>query len=381
MLPAAVDEVWEPGSRCALASEVGDAGIMLFLWCAFAACVFLVSLAVHVSTFCGIDPMEAIPGVMFIHLLIFVPFAAGIASANRAGAPQSSVVACAPRWLRIGVSMCGVYAVLNFVLFLVLSRGGSPHQINGRFVLSNHGRTMRELTEQEYHRYQAYVVRGFSGHWMLFSAASLMLLVGASRLRRGHVPVASDSIVHDRVGAVWTTRRRVVNFPKLKNPDSHPLRVAMVALIGAAAGFAVGGMKASFLPILGVLFAVFGDLLARGLVPMSRVMGSRTLLLAVVPLLILVRILAERHFGHASASPATQEALRHAYESYGREGLGLITVAAGGIICLVLGRSLNRVDGSLATWECAVAFFIIQVWICFLFGILCVAFSTVIDPN
>src|SRR5262249_54791073 len=32
--------------------------------------------------------------------------------------------------------------------------------------------------------HRAYVVRGFSGHWMMFFCASLTILVGAARLRR-----------------------------------------------------------------------------------------------------------------------------------------------------------------------------------------------------
>src|SRR5207248_1208759 len=55
----------------------------LRIWCLFAAAVLLISAAVHCSTFMSIDPMQAIPGVMFIHVLIFPPFFAAIYYARK----------------------------------------------------------------------------------------------------------------------------------------------------------------------------------------------------------------------------------------------------------------------------------------------------------
>jgi hypothetical protein len=47
--------------------------------------------------------------------------------------------------------------------------GGSPSVENGNYYLHNHGQKIRDLSKEEYQRFSAYVVRGFSGHWMLFS--------------------------------------------------------------------------------------------------------------------------------------------------------------------------------------------------------------------
>jgi hypothetical protein len=90
----------------------------------------------------------------------------------------------APQWLKILTGIFGAYAFLNFVLFIILTEGGGPHQEKDKFVLQSHGRVIRELTEKEFHQQQAYVVRGFSGHWMLFSSAALMLLVSTARIRK-----------------------------------------------------------------------------------------------------------------------------------------------------------------------------------------------------
>lgn len=81
------------------------------------------------------------------------------------------------------MAVCFVYGLLNFVIFMSLNEGGGPQIRDGKYVLTSHGKLIRELTEEEYHQQRAYVVRGFSGHWMLFASASLTFMMGAARLR------------------------------------------------------------------------------------------------------------------------------------------------------------------------------------------------------
>src|SRR5262245_2382236 len=161
---------------------------VLIAWCWYAAALLIVSLVAHASTFLGIDPMAEWPGVMFIHIAIFPPFIAALYYAQRIGGKkqghQDRVFQSAPLWLRTLTGVCFVYALVNFAVFVVLIEGGVPHERDGKYVLQSHGTVLRELSEAEYHRKQAYVVRGFSGHWMLFSSAALTLLVGAANLRR-----------------------------------------------------------------------------------------------------------------------------------------------------------------------------------------------------
>jgi hypothetical protein len=172
---------------------------VLIGWCWFAAAVLIVSLVVHASTFLGIDPMAVWPGVMFIHLAIFPPFIAAIYYASRIGGAkqgrQDRVISSAPLWLRILAGVFFAYALVNFAIFLVLVEGGGPHEREGKYVLEEHGTVLRELSEAEYHQHRAYVVRGFSGHWMLFSSAALMGLVGAARLRGRSVEAPAPTSV------------------------------------------------------------------------------------------------------------------------------------------------------------------------------------------
>ena len=73
-----------------------------------------------------------------------------------------------PTWARYAVKAFFAYALINFVLFIVLSKGGAAEERDGKYVLQNHGKVIRELSEEEYELQEAYVIRGFSGHWMIF---------------------------------------------------------------------------------------------------------------------------------------------------------------------------------------------------------------------
>lgn len=87
----------------------------------------------------------------------------------------NKVFAAIPRWARYTIKAFFAYAIINFALFLFLSRGGVPDVRDGKYVLHNHGQVIRELSEKEYEWQKAYVVRGFSGHWMIFYLVSAIV--------------------------------------------------------------------------------------------------------------------------------------------------------------------------------------------------------------
>lgn len=61
------------------------------------------------------------------------------------------------------------YALINFALFIVLSRGGHAEIENGKYMMHRRGYSAPyEISEAEYRQQQTYELRGFSGHWMLF---------------------------------------------------------------------------------------------------------------------------------------------------------------------------------------------------------------------
>lgn len=225
--------------------------IILVGWCVVAAFVLLVSAAAHFSTFAGIDPMEAFPGVMFIHVAIFPPFIAALYFANKVEGPsekrQDKAMNAAPRWLRIMTGVFFAYGLVNFGAFLILAEGGGPDERDGRYVLSSHGRTIRELTEEEFHQHQAYVVRGFSGHWMLFSSAALMILVGTAR-----------TLAHAEPSGLEKPADVLTESPKEAEPKEPPPEPSTLreAVVGLTLYVACVAMILSGQPVLGVVCAV-----------------------------------------------------------------------------------------------------------------------------
>ena len=78
------------------------------------------------------------------------------------------IVGSIPKGLMITSILLAIYIPINFVLFVAMMRDGSPTQTSTGYYLDNHG-VYTPVTRDQYLRYQAYEVRGFSGHWMAFS--------------------------------------------------------------------------------------------------------------------------------------------------------------------------------------------------------------------
>src|SRR5688572_24754839 len=100
--------------------------MLLAAWRSFAALVLLLSLAVHASTFLGIDPTDKFRGVMFIHIAIFPPFIAAIVYASKVPAEvkdrQQRTMSAAPRLLQALTGLFFAYAIVNFIIFIIISQ-------------------------------------------------------------------------------------------------------------------------------------------------------------------------------------------------------------------------------------------------------------------
>ena len=131
---------------------------------------FFASLLVHLITFLGIDPSKHMPFVWGLHLGIFVVFIPMAIYQRRTRRNENwrASLDVTPRWAQYAVMAFLAYALINFALFFFLSEGGVPSVRDGKYVLHNHGKVVRELSEDEYELQKAYVLRGFSGHWMIF---------------------------------------------------------------------------------------------------------------------------------------------------------------------------------------------------------------------
>lgn len=86
----------------------------------------------------------------------------------------------APKWLKTMCIVFGIYAFFNFMIFLGKnSIDGSIENVDGKYVMSIKGEPDKEVTKSEYDKFNTYVARGFSGHWMIFSLVSTALLVSS----------------------------------------------------------------------------------------------------------------------------------------------------------------------------------------------------------
>ncbi|MCK5845188.1 MAG: hypothetical protein KAG97_10805, partial [Victivallales bacterium] len=167
-------------------------GFLIGFLIIFAGVLFCVSAVIHFSTYFASSLfISKMDNVWLLHILIFPPFVAAIFLSRKWGSSsndddgQDLITNNAPKWLRLLSGTCFAYALVNFILFMIFSGGGGPGIDNdGKYVMESHGRTLKVITRQEYKDAQALVVRGFSGHWLLFYSASVLMLVGVAELRR-----------------------------------------------------------------------------------------------------------------------------------------------------------------------------------------------------
>lgn len=64
--------------------------------------------------------------------------------------------------------MIFVYAGMNFLLFMLHTEGGMPAVQDGKYLLLNHGKLIRQLTPSEFASFKTNELRSFSGHWLFF---------------------------------------------------------------------------------------------------------------------------------------------------------------------------------------------------------------------
>jgi hypothetical protein len=129
---------------------------------------FLLSLAVHGLTFTGANIELA--QTWFLHaagILLCFPLFSSLRGRLGQNLTIAKIRKLLPFWANAMVVAMYFYAFINFVLFFLHSGGGMPGVKDGMYVLQNHGRLIRELSQQEYELHNAYVVRGFSGLWLV----------------------------------------------------------------------------------------------------------------------------------------------------------------------------------------------------------------------
>ena len=144
---------------------------------------WILSTIAHLVTFLGIAPNKICPWIWLLHLGIFVVWFPMIFVSGKTMKPGyrksfKELMPHAPSWMP---RLCGIlfaYALFNFFFTIfVLNKGGNPSVIDGEKVLQSHGKIIRKLSDEEYRWHEAYSVRMFSGHWMLFYGIATAVLL------------------------------------------------------------------------------------------------------------------------------------------------------------------------------------------------------------
>src|SRR5437899_8980306 len=189
-----------------------------------AALGLIVSAMVHFSTFVGADPIEILPQIWFLQVVMLLVFiGAGFATKKaEAGTERlsGSFWANAPRWMIWMSVLFFVYALINFAIFVFLMHEGSPtKQEDGTYAVTRKRELVRRINEDEFHHLQALEARGMSGHWLLFYSWALTMLV--SSIRRSSAGGRLE--IEDRHGAVMlvSSIRRSSAGGRLEIEDRH----------------------------------------------------------------------------------------------------------------------------------------------------------------
>ena len=137
--------------------------LVLLPFIALAAIGFILSVAAHLAAIAG-SPIPFGKGVWALHIGIFVVWLPTVLvayrmtrGANRKDFWRVALVGC-PKWMRTALYVAFGYAILNFVLFIATTAA--------------HSQPKGDAPPE--------VVRGFSGHWMIFYGAAFATLYSAS---------------------------------------------------------------------------------------------------------------------------------------------------------------------------------------------------------
>ncbi|MEP7366260.1 MAG: hypothetical protein ABI972_23630 [Acidobacteriota bacterium] len=144
---------------------------------------FFATLLIHCGTFffTGLNNID--PFVPF-HFIVIA--AGGFVALRYRNAPKSLAKWAPP--LRVPFYILFAYFLLTMALMYIYFEGGSPTVVDGKPQLSNHGRFIRYLTDEEFAYAQHYELRLFSCAWMSIFAGTAAYLAQLRENAKAPVP-------------------------------------------------------------------------------------------------------------------------------------------------------------------------------------------------
>lgn len=158
--------------------------LMLFL---LALIGVIVSAVLHFSTCWGMGWQASMPYVWLLGIGVFVVWVPAVAIQGMLPRKKNGALqpfAFAPKWMRLLSGAAFAYAIINFAVFIFIMGATYAVRVNGHYELREHGRVIRQITEQQYDRYKTYEFRAFSGVLMVVYLAGMTLLASAMAYQR-----------------------------------------------------------------------------------------------------------------------------------------------------------------------------------------------------
>ena len=155
--------------------------LILFL---FSSLGLIISILTHIALHLDYNVQDSPVSPFLLHIGIFLTFAPALilfilenkneVDENNRKPGLRILFKISPKPLILLTFIIYIYAILNFFLFMG-SMPGSPTEKEGGYILSNHGKVIKEISFEEFKYYQRKEAIGFSGHWMVFYSAALLL--------------------------------------------------------------------------------------------------------------------------------------------------------------------------------------------------------------
>ncbi|MGE4070668.1 MAG: hypothetical protein AB7E72_05785 [Lysobacterales bacterium] len=145
---------------------------------------FVCALAVHLGTFLTAGLQPDLSSVWPLHaglFAVFIPMVFSLRKRFGKSPDQRQILSVLPRWAIRSIAVVFAYVVVNFAVFVYHTHNGSPGVRGDSFVIEEHGRVVQEISESQYLQLQAYVSRGFSGHWLLFYLVPALYFLAGRR--------------------------------------------------------------------------------------------------------------------------------------------------------------------------------------------------------
>lgn len=146
-------------------------------WGKAALCCSAFSLILHVTSFIVPAAVGQVGGVrmgvpLCLGAAVFVAAAVNAFREDTGKAPGHL-----PLWAGLLGLTAFMYATANFLIVHWLLEGAAPERIGNAYVLSDHGRILREVTAVEYWRLRGYESRIFSGFAMTYAFLAALYLL------------------------------------------------------------------------------------------------------------------------------------------------------------------------------------------------------------